>query len=185
MGRLMAFIVVVVCTAQVVLLRAQEPALDLANPRFAFHRTDEGYLRLDLRSGEVATCRPRDSGWTCTLAAEERGALEHEIARLQRDNAALKNALLERGLPLPAGASNLQAGATPRTDADVPPAAALPPSAQSEPAPPRPPGAIPSDADARPRERAEVDHMIDVMERWWHRLTGLLAAIGRDIQGKD
>jgi hypothetical protein len=185
MGRLMAFIVVVVCTAQVVLLRAQEPALDLANPRFTFHRTDEGYLRLDLRSGEVATCRPRDSGWTCTLAAEERAALEHEIARLQRDNAALKNALLERGLPLPSGSSDLRAesappaGASPRADADVPSAA------QSEPSPPRPPGSIPSDPDAPPRQRAEVDRMIDVMERWWHRLTELMAAIQRDIQGKN
>jgi hypothetical protein len=175
MGRLMAFIVVVVCTAQVVLLRAQEPALDLANPRYTFHRTDEGYLRLDLRSGDVATCRPRDSGWTCTLAAEERSALEQEISRLQRDNAALKSALLERGLPLPPGSSN-------PPGADV---AAVPPTSQSEPSPPRPPGSIPSDGDARPRERAEVDRMIDVMERWWHRLTDLFAAMQRDIQGKE
>ncbi len=105
MGRMMAFIVVVVCTAQVVLLRAQErtqePTLDIANPRFAYHKIDDGYLRLDLRSGEVATCRSHPGGWTCTLAAEERTALESEIARLQRDNAVLKNALLEHGLPLP------------------------------------------------------------------------------------
>ena len=64
MGRMMAFIVVVVCTAQVVLLRAQEPSAHRSararhlNPRFAYHRIDDGYLRLDLRSGEVATCRP-------------------------------------------------------------------------------------------------------------------------------
>ncbi len=103
MGRMMAFIVVVVCTAQVVLLRAQErtqePTLDTSNPRFAYHKIDDGYLRLDLRSGEVATCRSHPGGWTCTLAAEERTALENEIARLQRDNAILKNALLERGMP--------------------------------------------------------------------------------------
>ena len=105
MGRMMAFIVVVVCTAQVVLLRAQErteqPALDTSNPRFAYHKIDDGYLRLDLRSGEVATCRQHPGGWTCTLAAEERTALENEIARLQRDNALLKNALLEHGVALP------------------------------------------------------------------------------------
>ena len=97
MGRLMAFIVVVVCTAQVVLLRAQERTEEprsTLHPRFAHHKIDDGYLRLDLRSGEVATCRSNPGGWTCTLAPEERSALENEIARLQRDNAGLKNALL-------------------------------------------------------------------------------------------
>ena len=124
MGRLMAFIVVVVCTAQVVLLRAQErteqprteqPALDTSNPRFAYHKIDDGYLRLDLRSGEVATCRPNAGAWTCTLAPEERTALENEIARLQRDNARLKNALLEHGVALPSGADT--AAQTPRRGA--------------------------------------------------------------------
>src|SRR5271169_1327130 len=120
MGRMMAFIVVVVCTAQVVLLRAQEPAHDPADARFAYHDIDGGYLRLDLRTGEVATCRQRDGGWVCTLAAEERAALENEIARLQRDDALLKNALLEHGLPLPSA----------RTDA---PAAAASPEAAAPP----------------------------------------------------
>src|SRR5271165_2724055 len=113
MGRLMAFIVVVVCTAQVVLLRAQEraeqPALDTTNPRFAYHKIDNGYLRLDLRSGEVAACRPHPGGWTCALAAEECTALENEIGRLQRDNALLKNALLEHGLALPSPSSPSEA----------------------------------------------------------------------------
>ena len=101
MGRLMAFIVVIVCSAQAVLLRAQEPSLDVTEKRFTYHRIDDGYLRLDLRSGAVATCRQREAGWTCTLAPDERAALDNEIGRLQRENAALKNALLERGLTLP------------------------------------------------------------------------------------
>jgi hypothetical protein len=170
MGRLMAFIVVVVCTAQVVLLRAQErterPALDTSNPRFAYHKIDDGYLRLDLRSGEVATCRPNPTGWTCTLAAEERAALENEIARLQRDNAVLKNALLEHGLTLPSSTDN----ATPAPEA----------------APPRPPGSIPPpQADAGEHRQAEVDRVIATMERWWRRVVELVATIQRDLQGKD
>jgi hypothetical protein len=179
MGRMMAFIVVVVCTAQVVLLRAQErtqePTLDIANPRFAYHKIDDGYLRLDLRSGEVATCRPHPGGWTCTLAAEERTALESEIARLQRDNALLKNALLEHGLPLPSppGAS---------TGPAVPPVAAAP-NASAEAAPPRPPAPIPPpQADAR---EPQIERAMAMMERWWRRLMELAVTIQRDLQGKD
>jgi hypothetical protein len=173
MGRLMAFIVVVVCTAQVVLLRAQErvqePTLDTANPRFTYHKIDDGYLRLDLRSGEVATCRPHPGGWTCTLAAEERAALENEIARLQRDNALLKNALLEHGLALP----------TPGHEAASAPAGSTGPEA----APPRPPAPIPPpQADAR---EPQVERIIASMERLWRRLVELAATIQHDLQGKD
>jgi hypothetical protein len=176
MGRMMAFIVVVVCTAQVVLLRAQErtqePTLDTTNPRFAYHKIDDGYLRLDLRSGEVATCRQHPGGWTCTLAAEERTALENEIARLQRDNALLKNALLEHGVALP----------SPPSAAGVPPVAAAP---TPEGTPPRPPAPIPPQADAGEHRQAEVERVISMMERWWRRLVELAATIQRDLQGKD
>jgi hypothetical protein len=180
MGRMMAFTVVVVCTVQVGLLRAQErapdPVLDLSNPRFAFHKIDNGYLRLDLRSGEVATCRPQSGGWTCALAAEERTALENEITRLQRDNALLKNALLEHGLPLPSG----EAAAPPSA---VPPVAAAP---TPEAAPPRPPGSIPPpQADAGEHRLAEIDRAIATMERLWRRVVELAATIQRDLQGKD
>jgi hypothetical protein len=180
MSRIMAFIVVVVCMAQVVLLRAQEPSLDLADKRFTYHRIDDGYLRLDLRSGEVATCRQREAGWTCTMAPEERAALENEIARLQRDNALLKNALLERGLPLP----------VPHADATAPSAPVIPPVAsapQTNPptamTPPRPPSTAPAEPDLR-RDNAEVDRVMDVMERLWRRLVELMATIQRDIQRK-
>jgi hypothetical protein len=177
MGRMMAFIVVVVCTAQVVLLRAQErtqePMLDIANPRFAYHKIDDGYLRLDLRSGEVSTCLPHTGGWTCTLAAEERTALENEIARLQRDNALLKNALLEHGLALPTpgnDTANTPAGST-----------AVPPVAEAT--PPRPPAPIPPpQADAR---EPQIERVIASMERLWRRVVELVAAIQHDLQGKD
>jgi hypothetical protein len=173
MGRMMAFIVAVVCTAQVVLLRAQEPTLDIANPRFAYHKIDDGYLRLDLRSGEVATCRSHPGGWTCTLATEERAALENEIARLQRDNALLKNALLEHGLPLPAPSAS--------SDPAVPPVAAAP-APPLEAAPPRPPAPIPPQADAR---EPQIERVIASIERLWRRVVELAATIQHDLQGKD
>jgi hypothetical protein len=185
MGRMMAFIVVVVCTAQVVLLRAQEPSHDLADARFAFHKIDDGYLRLDLRTGEVATCRPREAGWICALAPEERTALENEIARLSRDNALLKNALLERGLPLPAPRADAPTLIpTPMPAPGVPPVASVPP----QPNPPseamRPPAPVPAEPDLRPRDNAEIEHVMDVVERLWRRLIELMATIQRDIQRK-
>jgi hypothetical protein len=193
MGRMMAFIVVVVCTAQVVLLRAQEP-LDLADKRFTYHQIDDGYLRLDLRTGEVATCRQREAGWTCMLAAEERAALETEIARLQRDNALLKSALLERGLPLPApgtgapgAAAPLELAPPPAAQAPTSPPAASAPSPSDPPtssAPPRSPAPIPAEPDLAQRDKAEVDRVMDMMERLWRRLVELVTTIQRDIQRK-
>ncbi len=203
MGRMMAFIVVVVCTAQVVLLRAQEPSHDLSDARFTFHKIDDGYLRLDLRTGEVATCRQREAGWTCTLAPEERAALESEMGRLQRESALLKNALLDHGLPLPAPQAEPPAPAAPAAPAPtVPPQAAAPPQSSppaapaippvasappqpgssSEAAPPRPPALVPAEPDVRPRDKAEVDRVMDVMERLWHRLVELMTTIQHDVQ---
>ena len=191
MSRIMAFIVVVVCTAQVVLLRAQEPALDLADKRFTYHRVDDGYLRLDLRSGEVATCRQREAGWACTLAPEERAALESEIARLQRDNALLKNALLERGLPLPTPGTDAPALAAqppvaqaPQSNPPaIPPVASAPPQANPPAAAsPSPSAPTPADPNLRQRDSAEVDRVMDVMERLWRRLVELVSTIQRDIQ---
>jgi hypothetical protein len=194
MGRMMAFIVVVVCTAQVVLLRAQEPSLDLADKRFTYHQIDDGYLRLDLRTGEVATCRQREAGWTCMLAAEERAALETEIARLQRDNALLKSALLERGLPLPApgtgapgAAAPLELAPPPAAQAPTSPPVASAPSPSDPPtssAPPRSPAPIPAEPDLAQRDKAEVDRVMDMMERLWRRLVELVTTIQRDIQRK-
>ena len=69
--------------------------------RFAFTRIEDGYLRLDTRTGQVSVCTRRTAGWTCLTVADERAALEAEIARLQGENAALKKELLARNVPLP------------------------------------------------------------------------------------
>src|SRR5262245_8638432 len=76
--------------------------------RFTFHRADDGYLRLDGRSGQVSMCYRRTSGWQCQVVPDERTALEAEISRLQSDNVALKKELLSRNLPLPNGMSSDQ-----------------------------------------------------------------------------
>ena len=72
-----------------------------ADDRYSFSRIDEGYLRLDGRTGQVSVCTRKVVGWACQLVPDERGALEAEIARVQWENAILKKELLAHDIPLP------------------------------------------------------------------------------------
>ena len=69
--------------------------------RFSFHKVDDGFLRLDGRTGVVALCTRPESGWLCRMVPDERSTVEVEIARLASENAALKSALREREGRLP------------------------------------------------------------------------------------
>jgi hypothetical protein len=91
--------------------------------RFSFFHADGGYLRLDGRTGQVSLCTRRQAGWLCQAAPEERAALEAEIARLQAQNAVLKQEVLAHDLPLPGGAAGDSAPAT---------GSGLPPGAERE-----------------------------------------------------
>jgi hypothetical protein len=75
----------------------------LGEARFSFHKVPDGFLRLDTQTGAVALCGSQPVGWACVTAPEDRAVLENEIARLRRDNAALKQELLAHGLTLPPG----------------------------------------------------------------------------------
>jgi hypothetical protein len=159
-------------------VRGQEQPPEFGDARFAFHRSDDGYLRLDLRTGEVAACSRREAGWACAPVPDERAALDGEIARLQGENAALKNALLARGVPLPNGMT-----------AVAPPSS--PPRAAAEPPPPVPPAPIPPKAAPSPeaadraaREDAEIERALNVMEKVWRRLVEMMMNIQRDMQKK-
>ena len=88
---------------------AQSPDPD--DKRFTLHKVDDGYLRLDGRSGAVSLCTRPDSGWVCRAVPDERTALESEIGRLAAENAELKRTLLDRGASLP--------GLPPRPPADL------------------------------------------------------------------
>ena len=162
---------------------------DFGNPRFAFHAIDGGFLRLDLVTGAVDSCRPVAANWTCVPGREERAALDREIARLQRDNAALKNALLEHGVPLPddmkADAPTLSsptsgsrgapvpAETIPRPPQTVPPAAVAPP-----------PSAKSGERDRASPDDAEIERIMTIMEKVWRRLVEMMMSIQRDLQKK-
>jgi hypothetical protein len=60
------------------------------NGRYSMTPVQDGFLRLDTRTGAVAMCRLVNGAAECRLAAEERAAMENEIGRLQAENKELR-----------------------------------------------------------------------------------------------
>jgi len=80
---------------------ALETGADGENGRYAFNTVPDGVLRLDTRTGQVSKCGNSSAGWTCQILPDDRKALEGEIARLQDENARLRNEFASRGLKPP------------------------------------------------------------------------------------
>jgi hypothetical protein len=78
---------------------------DADEAHYSFYKVDEGFIRLDLQTGQVSLCGRQTVGWACVAVADDRTVLENEIARLQKENAQLKQALLSHDLPLPSGSA--------------------------------------------------------------------------------
>lgn len=135
---------------------AQNGMPDSEGGRYTFSRADDGYLRLDQQTGQVSLCTRRSVGWACYPVPDERSALEEEIARLQKDNAAMKKELLARGIQLP-GMKSSQA--KPEATKPAPEAG---PSVQG-----------PSDA--------ELDRAMAVMERLWRRLVEMVQRVQKEL----
>jgi hypothetical protein len=131
--------------------------------RYTFHRRGEGFVRLDSRTGQMALCGWSATTWSCQMVADERVALEGEIARLQRDNAELKKSLLSRGLELPRGVMAEAPAPGPIPPANVPDSSAKEPKAPSE---------------------AELDRAFTFMKNVWRRLVDLMVDWQRDMQRK-
>jgi hypothetical protein len=150
--------------------------------RFVFHRVDGNLLRLDMRTGAIALCNPTGADWTCAPGRDERAALDRQIAQLQRDNAILKKALMEHGVPLPGGlAAPPPSGAggwwngdetIPRPPQTVPPA--------TSPGNPAQPGQG-SPAQGASSE-GEVDRIVDAVEKGWRRLVEIMTNLKHDFE---
>ncbi|WP_157100662.1 hypothetical protein [Rhodoplanes sp. Z2-YC6860] len=134
--------------------------------RFSFHRVGEAFVRLDSVTGQVAQCSQTPAGWTCTVAPDERTALDGEIARLQRENASLKKSLLARG-DVPGPLAEANPGVKP-----VPPGNVPDPS----------PGTAKPPADLKLPTDAEVDRAIAYMKGVWRKLVDMMMDLQRDIQ---
>ena len=73
---------------------ADDATPDSGGGRYTFNKVAQGFLRLDTQTGEVSVCSQRTVGWACQAVPEDRAVLENEIARLRRENAALKKDML-------------------------------------------------------------------------------------------
>jgi len=159
------FVVSVAVAAALTASAAYAQGSDSEDKRYQFNQVADGYLRLDLKTGQVSLCNRRDIGWSCVAVADDRAAFDSEIARLQGENGALKKALLDRGLPLPGGV---------RPDPQAtPPASAAPPVARND----NPDLKLPSDA--------EIDRMMAVVEKIWRRLADMVMNVQKDMMKKQ
>ena len=118
-----------------------QTAPDSENGRYTFSQVPDGMLRLDTRTGAVSLCARKEAGWACNTVPDERQALENEIARLQRENGALKKDMLARGLPLPGGVASAPSAQQRELNLKVP---------------------LPSDA--------EIDRVMSAFEKMWRRI---------------
>ena len=125
---------------------AAQTTPDSENGRYSFSGVPDGMLRLDTRTGAVSLCAKQATGWACNAVPDERAALENEIARLQRENGALKKDMLARGLPLPGGVASAPSATQQRElNLKVP---------------------LPSDA--------EIDRVMSAFEKMWRRLIDMV-----------
>ncbi len=136
--------------------RTQGMPADSDDARYSFNRADDGYLRLDGRTGQVSFCSRRPVGWACQMVPDERAALESEIGRLQGENALLKRELLTRNLPLPG-----------QVKPDLPPVAK-----KDEPR-----LSLPNDAD--------LDKVMTFIEKVWRRLVEMIVTLQKDVLKKS
>jgi len=123
--------------------------------RYTFSKVADGFLRLDTQTGEVSICSQRTVGWACQAVPEDRAVLESEIARLRHENAALKKYMLARGLPLPAGTL------------------------------PEPPVVRDGDHALPPRLHSDLDRMMALVDRMWHRLVEAIAHAQKQMLNKS
>ena len=57
--------------------------------------TEKGFLRLDTQTGAVSLCSRSDGRWVCEAVADDTSSLRDEVARLSRENEALRRRLAE------------------------------------------------------------------------------------------
>jgi hypothetical protein len=137
--------------------------------RFTFNRIDNGFLRLDTQSGQVACCRMQTTGWSCQGVPEYRSelsaavaqanmkdlkTLESDIARLQNEIAALRREVAALKEP------------PPRPPADLTPLDKAP------------------DVTIRLPTHEDVARARAFIEKTWQRLVEMITAVQKDVMQK-
>jgi hypothetical protein len=185
--------------------RASQPAGEIPNAspdnapaispsRFTLTPVDNGFLRLDSESGQVAFCSTQGGSWTCQTASEKKPALDNQIAGLQDEVAALKKmktdiSALQDGL---ASVKSLQSEIIRLRD-DV---AALKKEivALQEPPPPRPPADLTPPGDKggdvtiklpTREEMARASALIqETINETWRRFVDMINSVQKDMMRK-
>ena len=70
-------------TISTLLMAGATPVLAQEAERYALERTDDGYVRMDKRTGEMSICTETSGQLVCKLAADERKAYDDAVDRLQ------------------------------------------------------------------------------------------------------
>ncbi|HZD89290.1 MAG TPA: hypothetical protein VE224_04275 [Pseudolabrys sp.] len=158
--RIVTLMLAAALTASAAAVLAQQPPPLLAptappspDSRWSFRRVDDGFVRLDNRTGQVAHCTPVRPGWTCQSVPENRSSLEKQVERLQQEVAALK-----------------QEVAAMRTAAPPPPPQPQPPPPQNEPS-----------VSLRMPTRHDLDSARDYLTGAWHHLVRMIMQFQHDV----
>jgi hypothetical protein len=138
--------------------KTKEPdrAADETGNRFSFVRVDDGFLRFDLTTGQVAYCNARPEGWGCQAVPENRSALEREVGKLKDEIAGLKRQVDDLREPPP-----------PRPPAPIPP-----PPAQGD------------VTRAAPRHD-DIARAKAMLQDVWERLVAAIVGVKNDVMRKS
>jgi hypothetical protein len=144
--------------AAVVPAQAGENTPKLPPNRYAFERVDDGFMRLDNQTGQVAHCSQRQGAWICETVPEHRDALQEEVARLQSKIASLQKEIAQL-----------------RADPEPRPPKPVPDDSRAELTPPAPD--VPPAHNKIARARAFIVNA-------WHHLMDMLANLQKDVTRK-
>jgi hypothetical protein len=158
------------------------PAVPASGGQFTFNRIDNGFLRLDTQSGQVAYCRRQATSWACQAVPENRSGLEADVARLQTDMAALKTLQTDM-----AALKTLKSDIVRLHDEIA--ALRQEVAALKEPPPPRPPADLTppgkdGDVVIKLPTHEDIVRARNFIQKTWHRLVDMISAVQKDLMQK-
>jgi hypothetical protein len=170
--------------------KEDSPAAPAGGGRFTFNRIDNGFLRLDTQSGEVAYCRAQAAGWACQAVPENRSGLEADVARLQSDLTALKTLQSDiSALQTEVTALKTLKSEIARLQDEIA-AVRREVAALKEPPPPRPPADLTApgksdDVVIKLPTHEDIARARSFIEKTWHRLVEMITAVQKDVMQKS
>ena len=98
-GVIIRLLVAIALSAVVAVSAQAETAPSDENGRFLLRKAEDGWFRVDQRTGQASLCREGGVGFTCELVPDDRDALLDEITRLAEENAMLRAQVAKGGKP--------------------------------------------------------------------------------------